>query len=97
MSNLLELSIEPDSNGYVDFIANKTNNNYINLGGANNKDTIDCVHTFMCNNGVWNDNDYVIHTKKTINYVPDQRAYHNISFMLNFYNMARLATAKKTV
>ncbi|AYV84958.1 MAG: hypothetical protein Satyrvirus1_44 [Satyrvirus sp.] len=78
-----------DENGQVDFIANKTKLNYINLGGINLPDTIDCIHKFLCKNKVWVQDDTVIHTKKPINYIPEK--YHNISFILEFYNNACLA------
>jgi hypothetical protein len=91
MSNYVKLDTDPYPDGTVDFIVNKTKKNYINLGGANTKETIDCVCTFMCDNELWDDDDCVIHTKKPISYVPDPSAYHDISPVLRFYNMGRLA------
>ena len=71
----------------VDFIANKTKNNYINMGSTNNRDAIDCIHQFLCEHGVWNETDNVIHAKKSSTYVPDPHSYHNISFVITFYNI----------
>ena len=85
MNNLIKLSNSADENGNVDFIANRTKNNYVNLGGANIRDAIDCVHKFLCYNKVWDENDSVIHTMKPIGYIPNPQTYHNISFILNFY------------
>ena len=52
MDNLFRLSDKPDANGNVDFIANKTKNNYVNLGGINDPDAIDSFHAFLCKYGV---------------------------------------------
>lgn len=87
MNSIMKLSTITDNEGKVDFIANKTKNNYINLGGANDKNTIDCVHAFLCYYGVWDTTDYVIVTRKPINFKPDIK-YHDISFVLVFYNAA---------
>lgn len=87
---LLRLSNFPDENKNVDFLSNKTQHNYINLRGANNSNTIDSVHQFLCQNGVWNCNDEVILVKKPIEFIPPA-SNHNISFVLNFYKKACLA------
>lgn len=89
MNNLLKLNTETDPNGNVDFIANKTKKNYVNLGGINDKDVVDCVHAFLCSQDVWSETDTVVLTTKALNYTP--REYHNISFILKFYNKARIA------
>lgn len=75
-----------NNEGFINFIANKTKNNYVNLGGFNDKEVIDCVHTFLCNNGIWNTTDHVIYTKKQSSYIPTAK-YHDISFVLKFYNL----------
>lgn len=94
MDQYIALSTEADADGMVDFIANKTKKNYINLGGINNKEAIDCIHAFACQYGIWNRNDKVVHTKKLINYIPDTNQYSDISFIINFYNIARNAYQK---
>lgn len=91
MNTFIKLNTEPDAEGFVSFIANKTKNNYINLGGLNDKNAIDCVHSFLCMHGVWNETDYVIHARKLKSYIPDPKVYHDISFVLRFYNMARIS------
>ena len=86
MDSLLRLSNKTDENNNVDLIANKTKKNYVNLRGVNNEDTIDCVHMFMCQNHIWNEDDIVILTRKPYNFVPP--GFDNISCVLNFYNKA---------
>lgn len=92
--NYPKLNTLPHPNGLVDFIGNKTKNNYVNLKGGNDKNVIDSVHAFMCQHGIWGINDKVVLTMKQPNYVPD-RKYHDISFVLKFYTMARLAKEAK--
>jgi len=87
MNNLIKLNNTTDNDGNVDFIANRTKNNYINLGGINSKRIIDCVHAFLCHYGIWDENDTVVSTKKPLNFTPDPK-YYNISFVLAFYNAA---------
>src|SRR5437588_139058 len=87
MNNYVKLNNEPDSIGYVDFIANKSKRNYVNLGGINTREAIDCIHAFLCKNEVWSETDCVIHTKKPFGFVPDFK-YHNISFVIKFYKDA---------
>lgn len=95
MNAFLKLNKRPDSNGNVDLIANKTKHNYINLGGTNDKNVIDCVHAFMCNNNIWEITDQVIHTIKPVSYVPNPQHYHNISFVLRFYEISRLCKEER--
>lgn len=94
MSNKLSLhglNVVPDEMGYVDFIANKSKSNYINLGGVNSDQSIDSIHEFMCYYHIWDRNDKVIKARKKATFVPDKKSYHDISFVLQFYNMCRLA------
>ena len=84
----IDLSLIPDADGIVDFLANKDKGNYINLKGSNTKDTIDCVHSFLCKYGVWNKDDRVIHTRKPINFQPLRPMFYDISFIMTFYKMA---------
>lgn len=88
MENYIRLSDVVDQDNNVDFIANKTKSNYINLRGINPKDTIDCVHRFLCRFGVWDISDNVTKSRRPINFIPDPKLYHDISFVLNFYNAA---------
>jgi len=88
MDNYLRLSNAADKDGLVDFVANKTKNNYINLKGINRREVIDCLHKFLCKYGIWDSTDKVIHTKKAHNYVPDPNSFHDISFVVKFYDMA---------
>ena len=86
MDKLLRLSKETDSNGDVDFIANKTKSNYINLRGINEQNAIDSVKQFMIKYGIWSTNDIILSTRKHIGFVPQN--YHDISFVLVFYTAA---------
>lgn len=93
--NFVRLSTTPDKNNNIDFICNTTKNNYIKLNGYNEKDAIQSLHSFLCNYEVWSLTDKVVRTLKPINFIPDCK-YHNISFILKFYNMALLgAEARK--
>lgn len=87
MENFLKINTEPAANGDVHFIVNKDRKNYVNLGGFNSDDVIDCVHQFMCTYDIWSENDKVIKCPKKYNFVPS--SYHNISFVISFYNKAR--------
>lgn len=89
MTNLLQLSTETDDNGYVHYIANRTKKNYINLGGINSIECIHCVHQYLCNSRVWNESDIVVFTLQSQTYIP--KDYHDISFVLNYYNRSRIA------
>lgn len=80
---IMKLCKECDCENYVDFIANKTKLNYVNLRGVNQKENIDSVCNFLFNYGAWCPADTIVCTRKKINYVP--RYYHNISFVLFFY------------
>lgn len=86
MDNCMMLSDKPNAGGEVDFIANKTKGEYINLGGINRMNVIDCVHHFLCKHHVWDADDTVIHTTKLLSYIPSSASYHNISFILAFYD-----------
>jgi len=89
MINFIELKSDPGVNDVIDIIVNKTKKNYINLAGeAINDGIIDLIYNFLCDNHVWNLSDEVIHTKKQYGYVCDNQQYHDISFMLRFYNLA---------
>ncbi len=86
MNKYMRLNDAPDLEGKVDFIANKTKRNYVNLNGANSNDVIDCVHAFLCDWHLWDITDEVIYTKKPKSFVPDPTLFHDISPILGFYN-----------
>lgn len=93
--SLLPLSLVSDPNGYVDFLANKTKRNYLNLKGINDNETIECVKSFMVRYLVWSQTDLIVAVKRPVKYVPEQ--FHNISFVLTFYDMARQTYEKRPV
>lgn len=84
-----KLCSKPAPDHMAIFIANRTKNNYIILEGTNTQETIDCVHYFATSQGIWSPNDDVRHTRRPRDFKPDR--YHDISFVLNFYNKARRA------
>lgn len=77
------------SDEVVDFIANRTQNNYVNLHGRYDQYVIDCVHAFMCNNDIWGESDDVRYTQRQNSFRPAQ--YHDISCVMHFYDKARRA------
>ena len=89
----LSTTVNPD--GTVDFMANKTKGHYLNLRGNNTNDTIDFVHKFMCDHGIWNIGDSVVKTKKHINFTPCRLKYNDVSFVLTFYNYFLLAKRRE--
>ena len=93
MTNYEKLSTIKDNDGCVDFMANSSKGNYINLGGINNIDTIKCIRDFLVTYKVWCITDIIVNVKKPINFVPVN--YHNISFVLHFYELARKNKEKK--
>lgn len=95
MDNFVELSHYKDLDGNVDFLINKTKNNYINFGGINNDDAIECVHSFLCKHGIWEETDQIVYNKKLSTLVPDAKKYHNISFVITFYNASSKTNENK--
>jgi hypothetical protein len=83
-----KLTDKPDENGHVHFLANKTRGNYLNLRGAQTKNTLDAVYSFMIKYKIWSKMDTVLQVKKPADYVPNSQNYHDISFVLIFYEMA---------
>lgn len=90
----MEVNMEPDENGNVDFIANKTKQNYLKLGKVSNE-VIDSVHSFICRYNIWDPDDMVIHSVKTRDYVPG-KTWNDISVVLVFYNLACRHKKSKT-
>ena len=89
MSRYLKLNSGAGPNNSATFIVNKSRRNYINLKSLNSDDVTDSVHKFMNENQVWNDKDTVMRTVRPINFCPSSTSqYHDISFMLKFYNDA---------
>ncbi len=94
MSAYLRISNEPAPDGRVVFLVNKTKCNFVNTGGDNSDDVIDCVHAFLARYGIWHEKDQIIKALKPLNYVPI-KDYHNISFVLIFYNLSVAAKEAK--
>lgn len=88
MINYQKLSDGPDKDGMADFIVNKSKNNYLNLRSANPEDTIKAVILFMQRYAIWNTADEIVPTKKPVNFVPSNIKFHDISFVLVFYDLA---------
>lgn len=88
MERYVRLSRLPNDKNEVNIIANKTKNNYVNLGGVNSRDAVDCVHYFMCKHNIWDKKDNVVLAVKDKAFVPDPSKYHDISFVITFYEMA---------
>lgn len=84
-----KLCSEPAPDQTADFIANRTKNNYIILEGINTQEAIDSVFYFAAKQGVWGLDDDVRRTRRPRDFKPDR--YHDISFVLKFYNKARRA------
>ena len=95
MDSYVTLNDKPDEYGQVTFIANKTKGNFVRLPGDNDIATVDCLHTFIYKYGIWDRHDKVVSTKKHSSFVPDRTQYNDISFVLNFYNMACSMYQKK--
>ena len=86
MNGYLRLSVDSQSDGPTDIITNDTKNNYVNLGGRNNKETLLSFCAFMYRFDIWNKNDKLSRykgSKKTI-----MKGCNDISFVLVFYNRA---------
>jgi hypothetical protein len=93
--SFLPLSVNHDIDGNVDFLANKTKKNYINLKGINDNETIECVKSFAVRYHIWSESDVIVVAKRNVRYIPEM--FHNISFVINFYNMARETYEKRPV
>ncbi len=90
------LTTEPSGDGTVVFLVNKTKRNFINTGGYNSDDVIDCIHAFLHKYGIWNESDQIIKTYKSKNFTPANKDnYHDISFVLTFYNMSVVAKEQR--
>ena len=88
MNPYLKINNEPSPDGMAHFIVNESILNYVNLGGPNNQDTIDCVHKFMVDYGIWQPCHRIsVHYKPHLFRPPPK--YHNISFIIRFYCMFR--------
>ncbi len=96
MAILLELSNQPDINGNVDFIVDNFQFNYIKLNGINNRNTINHVHAFMIKYGVFDKDSNIILKQKPYNFIPKSR-YHDISFVMRFYEMMLRSQRNNTV
>jgi hypothetical protein len=88
MNDYIKLSAVPDQDNHVDFLLNKNKRNYLNLLGINPPEVIKCVRDFLVKYRVWAATDVIVQTKKHKNFIPDQSAYHDISFMITFYDLA---------
>jgi N-acylethanolamine-hydrolysing acid amidase len=85
MGKLIKLSTEPDENGNILLIGNKTKKNYLNLRGMQTYDAACCVCEFMCKSGIWSENDHIVQTAKPKDYVVNGTEYQDISYCLKFY------------
>jgi hypothetical protein len=80
----LSTTIDPDDQ--VDFIANTTKGNYVNLRGVNAVEVQNSLIEFLIDVAkAWTKGDKVIRTKKPLAYKPTN--VHDISFVVNIYNM----------
>ena len=103
MANYIKLAnCLDDREEKILIIANKTKRNYVNLGCVRqecihdeNTNIIDCVHHFMCRYRIWDTTDEVIRTHKPKTFRANPRQYHNISFVLTFYEMACISREAK--
>ena len=73
------------------FIVNTRKGNYIKLKNSSSDDVINSVIRFMKENHVWNEKDIITKIEKSINYCPPSSEYHDISFILKFYNGAKVS------
>src|SRR5579872_2724329 len=86
MITYFQLSTTIDPDGQVDFIANTTKGNYVNLRGINTIEVQNSVTEFLVNTvKAWNKDDKLVRVKKPLAYKP--KNVHDISFVLNIYNM----------
>ena len=87
MQNLLPLSYKPAADGSTDIIINHTKCNYVDLGGINSVDAIECVYQCLYQYDMLDSDDDVVLTQKFLNdMIPNITHYRNISFVLKFYD-----------
>ncbi|AUL78778.3 hypothetical protein QJ857_gp0034 [Tupanvirus soda lake] len=79
---LSEPQNKPATNETNDYIVNKTQNCYVVLKSENSKDIIDRTHEFLCKNCSWKTDDFVVHVKRPVGYVPPN-IYTDITYVLN--------------
>lgn len=90
INDTMEQSVTPPDD-YRTFIVNKTKSNYINLGKLVSGTMANNIHLFLCKCNVWASDDYVISAQRQGDFAPEYSGYHDISFVMIFYNAAREA------
>lgn len=86
MINYIKLSTIPDADKMVDCIANTSKGNFVKLEGTNSIEALNCLIEFMVTYKVWSKDDQIKKVKKPVNFRATN--LHDISFILEFYNMA---------
>lgn len=82
------ITSEPNAEGYLNIIVNKTKRNYIRTSGNISADAVDSLHRFMIQYGVWHSDDEVFKSYKLESDRINPQIYHDITFILRFYDCA---------